>query len=371
MRIADIEVGKRHRGDFGDIGGLARDIAAIGLLHPPVVRPDGLLVAGERRLKALQLLGHTDTPVYVLDIDRVVRGEYSENYFRKAFSPSEYADIADELEPIERAAAKERMLAGKPCGNFSGGAGRALDKVARIVGKDRKTIEKARAVRDAAREDPERFGRLQAGMDRTGRVDGVYRQLRAAQQAEQIRAEPPPWPGNGPYRVLTIDVPWAGESIDPSHRFVPPFPTLSVEQARALDIPSLLAPEAIVWMWTTNFHVSRGLHCRVLDAWGLQPKEMLTWAKPRIGGGNWLRGQTEHCILAVRGKPVVTLSNQSNILIAPPREASGHSVKPVEFYNLVESLCPAPRYADLFSRYRHNDKWDCHGDEAPAIKACA
>jgi len=31
----------------------------------------------------------------------------------------------------------------------------------------------------------------------------------------------------------------------------------------------------------------------------------------------------------------------------------------------VESLCPAPRYADLFSRYRHNDKWDCHGDEAP------
>jgi N6-adenosine-specific RNA methylase IME4 len=43
----------------------------------------------------------------------------------------------------------------------------------------------------------------------------------------------------------------------------------------------------------------------------------------------------------------------------------GHSAKPKEFYDLVESLCPAPRYADLFSRYRHNDKWDCHGDEAP------
>jgi N6-adenosine-specific RNA methylase IME4 len=42
-----------------------------------------------------------------------------------------------------------------------------------------------------------------------------------------------------------------------------------------------------------------------------------------------------------------------------------HSLKPKEFYDLVESLCPAPRYADLFSRYRHNDKWDCHGDEAP------
>jgi hypothetical protein len=43
-------------------------------------------------------------------------------------------------------------------------------------------------------------------------------------------------------------------------------------------------------------------------------------------------------------------------------------VKPVEFYELVESLCPAPRYADLFSRYQHNDKWDCHGDQAPTAE---
>jgi hypothetical protein len=41
--------------------------------------------------------------------------------------------------------------------------------------------------------------------------------------------------------------------------------------------------------------------------------------------------------------------------------------KPDSFYDLVESLCPAPRYADLFSRYRHNERWDCHGDEAPPL----
>jgi hypothetical protein len=35
---------------------------------------------------------------------------------------------------------------------------------------------------------------------------------------------------------------------------------------------------------------------------------------------------------------------------------------------LIESLCPAPRYADLFSRYRHNDNWDCHGAEAPPLE---
>jgi N6-adenosine-specific RNA methylase IME4 len=66
--------------------------------------------------------------------------------------------------------------------------------------------------------------------------------------------------------------------------------------------------------------------------------------------------------MAVRGKPVVTLGGQSTLLWAPVRE---HSQKPREFYDLIESLCPAPRYADLFSRYKHNDKWDCHGDQAP------
>jgi N6-adenosine-specific RNA methylase IME4 len=101
---------------------------------------------------------------------------------------------------------------------------------------------------------------------------------------------------------------------------------------------------------------------QVLDAWGFEQKTILTWAKERMGMGDWLRGQTEHCLLAVRGKPIVTLTNQTTLLHAPKR---AHSQKPVEFYDLVELLCPAPRYADLFSRYRHNSKWDCHGDEVP------
>ena len=68
--------------------------------------------------------------------------------------------------------------------------------------------------------------------------------------------------------------------------------------------------------------------------------------------------------MAVRGKPIVTLTNQTTLLHAPVR---AHSQKPVEFYDLVELLCPAPRYADLFSRYRHNERWDCHGDQSPPV----
>src|SRR5262249_12386071 len=192
-------------------------------------------------------------------------------------------------------------------------------------------------------------------MDRTGRVNGVYRRLKVAKQAELIRAERPPLPGNGPYRVGVIDLPWPTQvrGDDPSCRRGPPDPPMSLARMCKLPGPSLMHADAILWFWTTNADLISGDALAVLKALEFTPKTMLTWVKDRMGTGDWLRGQTEQCIMAVRGNPTVTLTNQTTALHAPTR---GHSAKPVEFYDLVESLCPAPRYADLFSRYRHNDK---------------
>ena len=320
-----------------------------------------------------------------LDMDdaTALRAEFAENTIRKDFTLSEAVAIKRALEPLEKAAAKQRQQeAGKrgkeggrgkkkPSGQFAPRVSdRAADKAAKATGMARRTLEKAEAVVDAAEAEPEKFGKLLADMDRTGRVNGIYRRLRVVQQAEIIRAEPPPLPGRGPYRCAVIDFPWAddtGRYDDPSHRLIPPYPTLmTLEEICAFPLASILAPDAVVWMWATNYHVHRGIHRTVLDALGLQSKAMLTWGKPHFGGGDWLRGQTEQCIMAVRGSPIVTITDQSTLLLAPPREVGGHSLKPKEFYDLVESLCPAPRYADLFSRYCHNDKWDCHGDKAPA-----
>lgn len=78
----------------------------------------------------------------------------------------------------------------------------------------------------------------------------------------------------------------------------------------------------------------------------------------RIGAGNWLRGQTEHALLAVRGQPVVNLTNESTLLRAPP---GAHSEKPEAFYELVERLCPGSRL-ELFAR-RPRDGWAAWGSE--------
>jgi hypothetical protein len=64
---------------------------------------------------------------------------------------------------------------------------------------------KARVVRDAAKAEPEKFGKLQADMDRTGRVDGPFKRLKVMRQSEAIRKEPPSLPQQGPYRVIVAD----------------------------------------------------------------------------------------------------------------------------------------------------------------------
>jgi ParB-like chromosome segregation protein Spo0J len=293
IAIDEIKVGERHRHDLGDIKELAASIAEVGLLQPIALTSDGHLIAGERRLRAVQLLGWRTIPYTLipLNLDQIVRGEFAENAIRKDFTLSEAVAIKRALEPLEKAAAKERQgqRTDKHPEKSSTSSGRALDKVAAVVGKHRTTIAKAEAVVDAADAEPERFGKLKEDMDRTGRVNGPHKRLQVAIKAAAIKREPPPLPGNGPYRVIVADPPWPYEKQqeDPSHRGVYPYPSMSIAQICALDVRSLAHDDSILWLWTTNYHMREAF--TVLDAWGFQQKQILTWVKNKMGRGDWLR----------------------------------------------------------------------------------
>ena len=112
--------------------------------------------------------------------------------------------------------------------------------------------------------------------------------------------------------------------------------------------------DSILWLWTTNAHLRVAFD--VVEAWGFEYKALLTWVKNQMGTGEWLRGQTEHCLLAARGQPVFRRGEHSTLLEACRRE---HSRKPEEFYKLVEDLCPGSR-VELFAR-RRRDGWESHG----------
>jgi len=93
------------------------------------------------------------------------------------------------LEERERELARRRMLKGKPSENFTEGEpGEALERVARAVGWSRPTYEKARAVVEAARSDPESYGDLVRTM-KEGSVLAAYNEfVRRREMAERRRA---------------------------------------------------------------------------------------------------------------------------------------------------------------------------------------
>jgi hypothetical protein len=307
--IAEIKPGERNRRDMGDIQGLAAWIKDVGLLQPICVRTDGTLIEGARRIAAFKLLGRTEIPVHVVDIDAVVRGEFAANVCRKPFTPSELVAITKAVEERERELARERMTLGKVS---TGSAGKTRDKVAAPFGISGRTLEKMQDVVAAGEAEPEKYGHLVENMDRSGRVNGVYRRLKNMQAAEAIRAAPPPLPGRGPYYPAMVDYPWAYELHDDNaaHRGALPYPTMSIEEAcsyTAKHLAPLMHPTCAVGVWVTNFIVIKGLERPLLQplwqAWGgLTPVGLLTWPKDRPGRGHWMAGQTEHMVIAVSSR---------------------------------------------------------------------
>jgi MT-A70 len=197
-------------------------------------------------------------PVTVVDLAEIVKGELAENIHRKDFLPSEIDAIRRVLEPAEKAAAKQRMSEGGKGAKVSQPS-RAVDKIGAFAGISGRTVEKIAAVVAAAEADPTLIPFVKR-MDASGRVNGVYRQLKVAQQAERIRSEMPPLPGRGPYRVLVVDPPWRHEPRpdDLSQRGKPPYPMMTVEQISALPIASIAHKDALLWLWTTNYHLVSG-----------------------------------------------------------------------------------------------------------------
>jgi len=112
-----------------------------------------------------------------------VRGEFAENVYHKPFLPSEIASIMREIEPIEKAAARERMTLGK----FSLGsdAGRVRDKIGALAGISGRQVEKINQVIEAAEQEPTRFGHLVEEMDRTGNVTRAHLAVQLQRKDEE------------------------------------------------------------------------------------------------------------------------------------------------------------------------------------------
>lgn len=173
-------------------------------------------------------------------------------------------------------------------------------------------------------------------------------------------------PVPGGYRCIAADPPWPTMHNRATYGKAKPqrhYPVMTLDEIAALPVGALAAASAHLWIWGINR--SLGDAYDVARAWGFTPLTLLTWCKTGAPGvGYYLRNNTEHCVFATRGQPMVprradgTLAALPSSWYAWPKRA--HSQKPDEFFALAEEVSPAPRL-ELFARQRHPG-WNAWGD---------
>ena len=336
-----------------------------GCREPLVLwKEGGVLLDGHNRLDICRREGLEFSTVALSLADRdearlwVVRNQFG----RRNLSPYQRAELALVAKPLLAAQAKTRQgtrtdfpKISAECFTAPKATRETRTQLATLAGVSHDTIQKAEVLSERATTETKE--KLRRG---NTTINAEYKKvIQAERKAEQIKAVQSATLPTGTYHVIVIDPPWAYQkrAQDVTHRGRAQYPLMTPDEIARYPLGQHARADCVLWLWTTNAFMEEA-H-QVARAWGFQVKTILTWAKHRMGTGDWLRGQTEHCLMAVKGGPVVDLTNQTTLLHAPMRE---HSRKPDEFYDLVRALCPGTR-CEFFGR-ENRDGFDTFGAEA-------
>lgn len=168
------------------------------------------------------------------------------------------------------------------------------------------------------------------------------------------------------FNSVVIDPPWpismAGKfKTKHSRPTALPYSTMTLDEIKALDVPSILNPGAHIYLWCTNKTLREAFV--VMESWGINYHMTLVMTKPSgmTPSLGYVFG-TEFCLLGFYGKPMQKFTGIGSLNhFSRPAVRGGHSSKPDYFYSLVEKMSPGP-YADLFSRQVRKN-WAVWGDE--------
>jgi N6-adenosine-specific RNA methylase IME4 len=171
------------------------------------------------------------------------------------------------------------------------------------------------------------------------------------------------------YSIIYADPPWSFNSVKTGGSMksgaAAKYPTMTMEQMKALDVASICADDCVLIMWYVSSQPQEALD--LVKAWGFTLKNMncFIWQKlttnlmPHFGMGYWTRAGAECALIAVRGKP-----KADNRAIRQVRaEMLGeHSEKPSVFRDEIVKLCGDLPRLEMFARCVPAG-WDVWGNE--------
>lgn len=115
---------------------------------------------------------------------------------------------------------------------------------------------------------------------------------------------------NGKYEIIYADPPWQYNDKGCHGGVEKQYPTMPNEDIYKLPVEKLAAKDCVLFLWATYPKLPEALE--TIKAWGFKYKTIaFQWVKvyPKstdkfvVGLGRWTRGNTEPCLLAVKGHP--------------------------------------------------------------------
>jgi len=168
------------------------------------------------------------------------------------------------------------------------------------------------------------------------------------------------------YNTIVIDPAWDIHLSGKVHRRPKragelPYKTMSLQEIKEIPIGSIANIGCHVYCWTTNRMLRDTFD--VLRVWGVNYHLTMVLVKPNgMCPCFGYKFATEFCLLGFYGKPMQKFTKIGELnWIKGFNKAGEHSVKPDEFYKVVEKMSPIPRI-DVFAR-RQRLNWDVFGDE--------
>jgi len=327
---------------------LVEDIKKQGLLESIWIY-DGKIVDGRNRYRACKEAG-VEPSVRIWDGNgSLVSFIVSLNLNRRHLTKAQAACVAIDALPMYEAEAEERMKhEGNTYGKIAtGDLGKARDFASEDFHVAARYIQDAKKIKEEA---PEEFEQVKIGKKK---ITQVVRELKKEKQLNELHELKPV---EGKFNVIVIDPPWnIGEYSSEGFRGGATYPTMTIEEIKAIDLPA--EENCILWFWAVDTFLDEALE--IIKQWGFERKGTLIWDKESIGLGKWLRRQHEYCFLAVKGNSMFFGENARSVIRS---KRTKHSEKPDDFYKLVEDTCKYKSKLDYFSR-KKRDGWVCYGDE--------
>lgn len=182
------------------------------------------------------------------------------------------------------------------------------------------------------------------------------------------------------YSIIYADPPWSYNDKNCSGACERYYKTMSIIDICKLPIDNLANKDAVLFLWATYPQLENAF--KLIKAWGFTYKSIaFQWIKLNRGAkienlqittikdliksscffglGRWTRGNSECCLIAVKGKPKRISASVGQLIFAP---LTRHSAKPPETREKILQLMGNLPRIELFAR-QQVDGWDCWGNE--------